>query len=262
MSCYEQALQYRQEVGDEAGVATALGNMGTLYGQMGQYPAALICYQRALQIDLKVGQRLYVTDDLEQLANLYLSEESYELAQKLLDRSIPLSRRLGGKYTLCKQLLTQAELLHQRGLNAEALVFSQESKALAEEIRPEIYFAASLLTIRIHIASGQWTGTQGIEAFETLLAGATEDNRRAAILFEIWSLDPQPENVRGQTAELYRNLYATTPNILNRQRYQELTHQPLPNPTPLPELPAIVTESPVDMDTLLIQVDRLLQELT
>jgi tetratricopeptide (TPR) repeat protein len=234
MTCYEQALQYRHEAGDEAGVAYAVNNIGTLYAQMGFFDSALICYQQALYLDLKVGQKGNVADDLGQLANLYLSAELHELAQNCLDRSIPLLRGLGGRSLLCQQLLTQATILFRQGHYAKAQLFCQESRAIAEDLHQESYFGAGLLSLRIGVAEGQLTPATGIQTLASWLAEVHGDKERAAIQYEIWLLDKEQEEIRRKTAELYYHLYNHTPNILYRQRHQELTGQSLPDPPSLP----------------------------
>jgi hypothetical protein len=110
------------------------------------------------------------------------------------------------------------------------------------------------------VALDQLETRAGLEKLELLLAEAAADHERAAVHYEMWRLDKQPEDRRRHTAELYSRLYANTPNRVYRQRYQELTGQTLPDPPPLPELPAMITARAIDPALLLTQVDQLLAE--
>jgi hypothetical protein len=235
--------------------------MGTLYALIGSFTSALACYKKALFLDLKVGQKGHVADDLGQIASLYLSVELYEVAQQLLARSIPLQRVLGGKYDLCQQLLTQAMIFWQRGQHDQAQLFCQESEAIAKESHQETYFLAGLLSLRIEVALGQLMRAAAIESLASWLLEVDEDKERAAIQYEIWLLDKEQEEVRHKTADLYQQLYSHTPNILYRQRYQELTGQTLTEPAPLLEPPAHMMNSSLELEALLIQVDQLLADL-
>jgi tetratricopeptide (TPR) repeat protein len=57
LECYEQALPIRREVGDRAGEATTLNNIGLVYDNTGQPQQALDLYERALPIRREVGDR-------------------------------------------------------------------------------------------------------------------------------------------------------------------------------------------------------------
>ncbi|MGI9180958.1 MAG: tetratricopeptide repeat protein, partial [Longimicrobiaceae bacterium] len=54
---YEQALPIREEVGDRAGLATTLSNLGLVYNSLGQRQKALEYYEQALPIQEEVGDR-------------------------------------------------------------------------------------------------------------------------------------------------------------------------------------------------------------
>ena len=43
---FQRQIALASELGDEKNHATALGNLGSLFNQLGKYPAALDCYQK------------------------------------------------------------------------------------------------------------------------------------------------------------------------------------------------------------------------
>jgi hypothetical protein len=52
---YQQARPIREEVGDRAGLATTLSNIGVVYDGLGQREQALACYQQAWPITQDVS---------------------------------------------------------------------------------------------------------------------------------------------------------------------------------------------------------------
>ena len=54
---YQQALPIQEAVGDQAGLATTLNNIGVVYDGLGQLQDALQYYQQALPITEAVGDR-------------------------------------------------------------------------------------------------------------------------------------------------------------------------------------------------------------
>ena len=57
LTYYQQALPIRREVGDRAGEATTLNNIGAVYDGLGDRAQALTYYQQALPIRREVGDR-------------------------------------------------------------------------------------------------------------------------------------------------------------------------------------------------------------
>lgn len=87
------------------------------------------------------------------------------------------------------------------------------------------------------------------------------DAQQAALSAARWRLDPSRESDRQAAADLFRKLYAVTPFIEYRRNYEELTGLRLPEPPPLPNLPDLVQDQPVDWPSLLDQVNQLIAKL-
>lgn len=257
LECYEQALQHRHSLDDKAGVATVAVNMGKLYAKTGKYTAALLCFRQALQIDLMLDRRESIADTVGQIGKLFLAEKEYEQALDYFDLSIPLLRSVEAKYYLCEQLVAKASALFERNRYDEADVLCQEGRALATGVNQNAHFSAQRLSIRLAVVQQRLNVLEAIKQFESLGQTATAEQEQAAVHYEIWRLDNQREDARQNAADLYRHLYAQTPNLTYRRRYEALTGETLPDPPPLPALPDVVGSDLPDLETLMRQVSLL-----
>ncbi|MEZ4646503.1 MAG: tetratricopeptide repeat protein [Chloroflexota bacterium] len=72
-SYFEQALAIDRTIGNKAGEATALGNLGTAYASWGEYDTAVSYYEQALVIDQAIGSKAGEATNLGNLGNVYYS---------------------------------------------------------------------------------------------------------------------------------------------------------------------------------------------
>jgi len=261
LDCYEKWVQIAVEIGDRRLVGVAIGNMGILYWQQGDYQRALVCYTQLLQIATELGDPLSIAVAVGNMADAYSAQGRYDEAEALYPRAIALCRALNIPYYLCEYLYTNAQMYARQERYKEAQPLVEEALTVAEQLGDqETRFKAHLLSIRLQVALGQMDRAAALAQLEEMCDVYTREEERAALHFELWRLDEEREADGRAAAELYRNLYARTPNVAYRQRYETLTGQPLPDPPPLPELPDIVTRTPVDLEALLAQVDQILAE--
>jgi hypothetical protein len=145
----------------------------------------------------------------------------------------------------------------------EAQTLFEESLSVARQIyRKDVQFQAQLWLIRLSVSLQQSSVPAAMRELESLLQEWPDVAEQAAIQYEIWRLDQTQEARRQRVTALYHDLYTHTPHIEYRQRYEELTGEHLPDPPALPELPAIVTQDPVDLEALLAEVDHVIAGLS
>jgi tetratricopeptide (TPR) repeat protein len=257
-----QNLHTALELGDRQGISISVENMGHIYFEQGDYGNALACYEQDLQIALELGERLGVGRALWCMATAYVAQEGYDQAEQLLGRAVALGRALDTLYELCDYLYTCADLYARQGQHATALSFNDQAFSIAMQVDyREVQFKAQVLVVRLRAALNEIDLPQAITALEWLLDEWSGDEDQATLKYEIWRLDRQRESHRRGASELYRTLYADTPNAVYRQHYKELTGKRLSEPPPLPPLPEIVTRDPIDREVLVTQVDALIGEL-
>ena len=70
---YEQGLLIQREIGDRRGEGAKLGNLGSAYLNLGQYPKAIEYYEGALLISHEIGDRRGEGSRLGNLGSAYLN---------------------------------------------------------------------------------------------------------------------------------------------------------------------------------------------
>ena len=111
------------------------------------------------------------------------------------------------------------------------------------------------ISLKVH--TGESNLPAAILSLATLLQAAQGEAEQAAIHYELWRLDHGQEAHRQQAAAAYQALYAQTPNVEYKWRYEALSGETLSAPPPLPPLPAIVTSETTSLEALAAQVDTI-----
>jgi tetratricopeptide (TPR) repeat protein len=261
----QQEIQLWSEIGYSRGMTWAIGNLTELYLDLGEYASVLACGRRHLQLCIDFGERLGITLALGRMARAFTSQGQYQEAERLLQQELALGWKLRIPYYLCYALGKGAELYFQQQRYAEARQLNDEALDLAREAkRTQVEFSALVLSIRLRLALDEIDVSTAIRQLEALRVEWSAEPEQAALHYELWRLQPDPVLSRRHAAaavELYHTLYRGTRWTDDRRRYEELTGEALPALPPLPAPPQIVTASPVDLDALLAQVDKIIAEL-
>jgi tetratricopeptide (TPR) repeat protein len=94
---YEQALPIARDVGDRAGEATTLNNMGSVHWARGDLPAALDHYQQALPIRRDVGDRAGEAATLNNIGSVHQALGDQQGALNLYQQALPIVRDVGNR---------------------------------------------------------------------------------------------------------------------------------------------------------------------
>lgn len=262
LNCYHERLQIDLAGNDRLSLAKTAGNMGMVYAGMGDDGHALACYHFLLKETLASGDRQNVFVALGNMIGVYTAQGDDALAGRLARQAITLGRALDLPLYLCEYLYASAELCARQERYAEAMPLNEEAIEIAMAIgRTDIQLPAQLLLLRLRLAGGELDRDTAVHSLQSWLDDWPAAQEQAAILYDLWRLEPGADSLRQQAAMLYHNLYAQTPNVTYRRRYQKLTGKGLPPPPTAPPPPEIVAHSAIDLDVLLHQVDQLIVEL-
>lgn len=263
---YYRSLQIAQEIGDRQGVGLVIGNIGNIYWYTGDFAAMLACQAMHLQSALELGELWGVSFSTSKMALAYMQLGKFAEAEAMLSRAIALGRTIESLHELSGFYFDRGNLLNAIGKPEEALEVYGETIQLAAEVdNSVVQFEAQVARLRTQVQLGHKDPQTAIEQLHYLRDTWVEhfhgdEEQEAAIHYEIWKLDPTQEHHRERAVELYRHLYEHTPSSEFRENYQHLTGERLPDPPPLPPLPDIVTRKPIHLETLLEQIDALIQE--
>jgi len=99
LSYQERALKLEEELGNRAGVARALGNMGIIHDRLGAPPKALSYVERALKIMEELGDRAGVARALGNIGTIHQGLGAYRKALEYEKRARTLASELGSEET-------------------------------------------------------------------------------------------------------------------------------------------------------------------
>ncbi|HUS17938.1 MAG TPA: tetratricopeptide repeat protein, partial [Chloroflexia bacterium] len=259
---YTHTMNIAQEIGDRRATHVALSGMGYVYLDYGDYTRALACIAHQLSSALALGDLGGITPGIGNIAIMYAHQGWEALAERLMRATVTMARTLDTPYLLAVYLFRTAELRYQQGQYAAAAAANAEAARLAVQVEDqEFTFNTTVLAVALRLQLGELTPAAARAACTTLLAEWPSPTQQAEILYTRWRLDPRQADARDAAAAAYRNLYASAPTYILRDRYEELTGERLPDPPALPDLPAIVTRQVVDLPALLTQVESLVESL-
>jgi hypothetical protein len=115
--------------------------------------------------------------------------------------------------------------------------------------RIDVLFQAQVLAVLLDWRQGRTSLDANREALLKLLQSYPDPEQQAALYFALWEIDPGDEPARQQAMDLYHQRYQRAGFYEDRQRYQQLTGELLPQRHQAPPLPAFLLHDP-DRDVL------------
>ena len=94
---YEKALSIMIETGNNRGVGTCYGNLGTVFHAVGQYTKAEEYLQKALVIRKEIGDKKGEASDYGNLGTVFRSVGQYAKAGEYHQKALAISKEIGDK---------------------------------------------------------------------------------------------------------------------------------------------------------------------
>jgi serine phosphatase RsbU (regulator of sigma subunit)/Tfp pilus assembly protein PilF len=131
---YGQSLAIKQEIGDEMGMASSLGNIGLIHYEKGDYKEAIKYYSMSLEIEKKLGNKEGIAATYNNLGNLYTNQGDYAKAIEYHTMSLKIDEELGRKDGMASSLNNIGLIYDDQGDMDMALKYYKESLELEEEL--------------------------------------------------------------------------------------------------------------------------------
>ncbi|MEZ4539527.1 MAG: tetratricopeptide repeat protein [Chloroflexota bacterium] len=220
---YRRAKNLMEQIGDQANLSMVLGNMGNLYMDLGQFEQAEAYHQRALAIDRQLGVTEGVARHLGNIGDALKIQGRWYEARPFFEEGIPMLRGINGRYYLCWQLVSLAEVLFMLEEKEAAAALAAEGKVLAEKVdRRQYHFEAALLEARMAAAHD----TEGPVVLPVSIYERYDlPEERAQIAFTTWQLAPTEDN-RGEALRSAEAMLAES----GVYRYRRMLEQLRPSP--------------------------------
>ncbi len=131
---YEESLALYQTLGDTAGIALALGQLGEIAGSKGNFAAAYTRTEEALVLFRAMGDKQGIAWSLNNLADIVSQQGEYARAISLNEESLALFKEVGDMQGIAWSLNNLAGIVNQQGEYARAILLNEESLTLSREV--------------------------------------------------------------------------------------------------------------------------------
>ncbi|HAA32116.1 MAG TPA: hypothetical protein DCE56_35960, partial [Cyanobacteria bacterium UBA8553] len=135
---YNQSLPLRRAVGDRAGEAVTLNNIGQVYSALGEKQKALDYYNQSLPVSRAVGDRAQEAVTLNNIGRVYDALGEKQKALDYYNQSLPLSRAVGDRVQEAVTLGNIALFERNRGNLNSALTQIEAALNIFEDLRTKI----------------------------------------------------------------------------------------------------------------------------
>jgi tetratricopeptide (TPR) repeat protein len=156
--CSRQGLRLAQEIGDEAGQAYILGNLGQVMRDQGRLDDALQVFTEGLGLVEKQADKYQMAYLLSHLALVHLQAAQFALARERAEAALALRRELDLRVWTTADLSILASAYHSLGEGEQALRYAHEALALLAECQgegPEFPHQDYFLCAQVLAAQGQ-----------------------------------------------------------------------------------------------------------
>jgi tetratricopeptide (TPR) repeat protein len=241
----QNATSVAHEIDYREAFAFALGNMGLLYFEQGFFDQALICYGNSLPISRDLGAWANALALISNVGLLWVEQNEVARAQQCFEHALHIAARLGIESRMAA-LQHYIALLHYRrqdyGLAQQA---NNQAIALAQTTqRSDIVFLAEVLGVTLTYRQGLASISACQDTLTRMLQSYPNPEQQAALYFALWEIDPADTSARLQSIERYHESYQRSGYYADRQRYQQLTGELLPQRHETPPLPSFLVSAP------------------
>jgi tetratricopeptide (TPR) repeat protein len=129
-SAVREALDLYRELGDTAGVASALGNLGLVAQAQGDGQQATELTGQSLALFRRLGDKSQIANSLDNLGLAALDRGDYERAAVLLEEALAIARVAGNRHSAAFSLSHLARVAHALGDDDRATVLQEEGLEL------------------------------------------------------------------------------------------------------------------------------------
>lgn len=135
------------QLGDKAGVATAVRLTGNIHSARGDYQQAFESYRRSLELAGEIGDKTGVAGTLNNLGIVYDKVGDSERALEHYERCLSLASEIKHPQIITLALNNLGDYYRTQGDSLRALGYFQRSLKLAEELQDEAEAARALFNI-------------------------------------------------------------------------------------------------------------------
>ena len=205
----EAALRLQREAGYTAGIIMALGDLGDLVRDQGDYTRALACYREALELGREKPGTRVATDVIEAVGIVAAVSGHAERGVRLLSAADAQRQRLGLGYRVTENqtALEQAEAAARAVLGEAAF---ESARAGGQSFRPEEALAEALFPFLVDPGSpGVVLTAREVEILRLLVAGQTNSAIAEALFLSVRTVENHVARISAKLGVRTRTAAAT-----------------------------------------------------
>jgi tetratricopeptide (TPR) repeat protein len=144
LKVYEQVRALFEEQGDKRNVAVALHQIGIVYQAQGNYSEAQAKVEQSLALNVEVGDKRGIAYSLGQLGRIHQEQGNLGEARAKFEQSLAIDVELGNKSGIAKSLHNLGRIHQEQGNLGEAQAKFEQSLAIEVELGDKLGIAQSL----------------------------------------------------------------------------------------------------------------------
>ncbi len=144
---YAESLALSEQIGDQAGAARALINLGAIEHIQKDFAQARTFYTRAVAYSREVGNRQLLATALGNLGDVVCRGQDYAQAIDLLQESLGIKRELGNRPSIILTMNYLGQAYLYQGEHQEARRWYLQGLELAGQVGSEVYIACMLVSL-------------------------------------------------------------------------------------------------------------------
>src|ERR1043165_8077765 len=166
---FSLAQKIAEQIGDQAGIAASLTNIGLIYCAQSNYAPALEHFQKGLAISEAIGNKAGIADGLRGIGIVHFFRGNFAQALEQFQQSLAISEAIGNKDQIARTLSNIGTAQMSQGNFAQALEYYQKSLALSETSGDPEWVRGTLTNIG-SVYNRQGNYTKALEIYEKTLA--------------------------------------------------------------------------------------------
>jgi DNA-binding SARP family transcriptional activator len=180
--CYQQSLDLRRSLSDDAGVAASRNNIGNIRHEQGRYADAVQEYLAAAEAAESCDRQHHLGTILANAANSYREMGAYTEAQDTYSRALEIHRNLESWYDVASCRSGLGEILRLRGRLTESLEQHELAIAFYRDLGTSDRHLADALSLqaRAYFSCGRFDDAQRCRAEAASLTDGPTVHARGA----------------------------------------------------------------------------------
>jgi predicted ATPase/class 3 adenylate cyclase len=224
MQNFERDLVLAQEMGDKQGIAIAYGLIGDLLSVTGEFERSTAFIEDNLRLSRELNYKKGIAKALNTLGDNWYYLQDPEKSISYYNEAIDYSRQMGNRLVLGYSLIEKGQVHLEKGEIGPATLLYEEGRNIAIGLgNADLTFEADILKARILMADGR--RTEALSLLTQLIHLARNEREEASANFEIRQVADHPTKYYLRALELYRDMFARTPQHLYKLRIETLERE-------------------------------------